>query len=906
MIQLKIRTEYSFGQTFAPISRVIERGKELGCTAMGIVDNNTWGHVPFYNACHQAGIKPLLGVEACVSDDDFPLYMWFLAKNQAGLSELYRSLSKSYQQTLQTNRGSIPRLYRYDVRAFSSNIIKFAGQITDEDFLKDICAYADLSPESQILNVRKKQLGLPLVSVSDNAFVYADDEQIFELACKGGLKVTPQYILSELDHQDVAFDIARQCQIKLPHAPMLRVEGDLEMLCRQHNRKLEWNDEYEERLKYELGLIISKSFDSYFLIVADMVHFAKQHMLVGPSRGSAAGSLVCYLTNITEIDPIPSKLFFERFIDINRNDPPDIDLDFPDGKRDLVLKYMEQKYGANNVAHIGTISTFRPKSALIQVCKALSIPISETTAVKMVIFERAPSDERANKCLEDTFKETAPGQEFIQQYPQAQAASLLEGHSSHSGVHAAGLLVCHDDITNYCVVDNKGIAHIEKYSIESLGLLKIDILGLRTLSVLEDSGVDIDWYNLKWNDPKTYDLFNSGRLCGIFQFDGNAMRNVSSQITFKTINEIDAVTALARPGPLSSGITAKYIERFNGLAYDDDLSRHHMQDTFGLPLYQEQTMSIVRNIGGFNWEDTILVRKGIGKSQGSEYFKPFEEKFLAGALSKGVPELEALKIWQMIIAMGAYQMNKAHTFSYAVISYWTAYLKANYPLEFLSSTLRNAKDEDHSIMLLREMHNEGFEFVPFDVDKSEVNWCVKDGVLYGGFTSLKGIGAVKAAKLVSDRNAGRLTQKQKDMLADCQNKFANLFPFHVSYSDMYEHPKEYGIVDKVYDISGINKAGDVSHDESVVFMGEVTRKLVRNAQDKSKDKVLTGPLNYLDVYLRDDTGEIGGRVARYDFKRIGQHFPPVGAHILVRATFYNNIPWAFIKKWKVIDEFDCK
>lgn len=901
MIQLKIRTEYSFGQTYAPIDRVITRLKEMGCTAAGMVDNNTWGHVAWHKACTKAGIKPLLGVSCVVEERS----MWFLAKNKKGLSELYNAISQSYHQKLKTKRGAVNRLYRQDVIAMSANIIKFAGETTDGKFLKACKSIIDLDPSSRILNHAKSEIaeryGLMFVEVSDNSYVYQSDESTFEIASRSGLKVTPQYILDELSYQGNAEQFVWPC--KIPHAKLLQAEGDLSALCRKgiKHRKLKMTKAYKDRLAYELGLIRSKNFESYFIIVADMVQYAKQHMLVGPSRGSAAGSLVCYLTRITEIDPIPASLFFERFIEPSREDLPDIDLDFPDKKRHLVFEYMAEKYGASNVAHIGTISRYKPRSALIQVCKALSIPPQATGAVKSVIIERSKSDVRASKCLEDTFMETAPGREFIRDYPQAKVATKLEGHASHTGKHAAGLLVCDDDITNYAVVDDKGIAHVEKGAAEELGLLKIDVLGLRTLSMLEDSGVDIDWYNLKFDDEATFEVFNKQRFCGIFQFEGRAMRGVASEITFKTIDDIDVAIALARPGPLSGGVTERYIKRMNGQKYDPmhPLVEKLMANTYGLPVYQEQTFTIVREIGGFDWKETTAVRKAISKSLGREILDPYWEKFKKGAVN----EADALKIWKMIIAMGAYQMNKAHTFSYAVVSYWTAYLKAHHPLEFAAANLRNAKDEDSAILLLREMKQEGIDHIAFDVDKSEMNWSVKDGKLYGGFTALKGIGEITAKKMIASRKSGSLTAKQLEKIHKAVNPFNNIFPFHTNYQDLYDNPQKHGVVSEISEIADIVKNVPL-HKQERVFLGEVVYTKIRNWNEavnvKKRGGVKEeGPLEYLDIRLRDDHDTIGGRIGRFDYKAIGD--VPVGAHIMVRAVFYNNIPWAFIKKWRQID-----
>lgn len=918
MIQLKIRTEYSFGQTFAPIHRVVERLQEQGCTSAAIVDNaSTWGHVPWFKACKAAGIQPILGVELCVSDDDTNHSMWFLAKNKEGLGELYRLTSKSHQQTIPTRTGSVPRLYRKDVAGMSTNILKFAGEVLDGEFLSAVGAFVDLDPSSRILNMKKTNVAqrhsLQLVSVSDNAYAFPQDAEVFELISRAGLKQTPQHIIDITEHQVTAEAIATECaNLELPMAPMVRAAGDLEQICREgiKFRKMDanWSDEYEQRMQYELELIRSKDFESYFIIVADMVHYAKSHMLVGPSRGSAAGSLVCYLARITEIDPIPPKLYFERFIDVSRTDLPDIDLDFPDDKRQMVFDYMANKYGDNNVAHIGTVSQFKPKSALIQVCKSLNIPPAATAAVKVAMIERSSADSRANNCLQDTLETTKPGQDFIAAYPQAKAAQLIEGHASHTGVHAAGLLVCNDEITNYAVVDAHGIAHIDKGAAELLGLLKIDVLGLRTLGVLEDSGVDIDWYNLPFDDPATYEVFNQGRMCGIFQFEGNALRAISRDIEFKTVVEIDAVTALARPGPFGGGVTEKYVRRKNGEPYAPihPLVEAHMSETYGLPVYQEQTLAIVREIGKFDWKETSTIRKAMSKRMGKEFFDTYWEKFKVGAMSQGIGEKEARATWETINAMGAWQMNKAHTYSYAVISYWTAYLKAHHPLEFAAANLRNAKDEDSAVELLREMVREGIEYVPFDLEKSQLNWSGQDGILYGGFVALKGIGESKAAKFIAARDAGKLTEKQKQEIFKAENIFADIFPFNTNYKHLYENPQANGIASNLCQIVDLE---GVPHNEERVFLGELVYKNARNANEevnvkKRGGKMERGPLEFIDVRLRDDTGTIGGRVGRFDFERIGRELlesVPVGSHLMIRAKFFNNIRYAFITKWKRID-----
>ena len=915
MIQLNIKTEFSFGETFAPIDRCIERCKELGVTHAGIVDRDgTWGHVAWWNACKEADITPLLGVDLIVSDDDErETRMWFLAKNQEGLKELYRASTLAHRQMLKAGSKQRPRLYEQDVVDMSENIIKFAGQVTDPELLKDCNAVIDLSPASKLLNAAKRRIAsehnLPIVKVSDNAFAFEDDRQTFELATNAGLKPSPQYIVEDVDASEI--DVPEL--FDLPCAPMIRAEGDLEKLCqegiefRKKHNGLVWDEEHQQRLERELSLIKQKDYESYFIIVADMINYAKKHMLVGPSRGSSAGSLVCYLTRITEIDPIPPGLFFERFIDLNRSDLPDIDVDFPDNKRHLVFEYMAETYGSGNTAHIGTVNEFKPKSALIQVCKKLSIPPSATTSVKISMIERSSADRRASSCLEDTLKETDPGRQLVKMYPEVVRAGDLEGHASHTGVHAAGLLVCNENISDFCTVTEKGIAQVEKKAAEQLGLLKIDALGLRTLGILEDSGIEQSWYEMTFDDPNVYNVFNEGRLCGIFQFEGNALRSISTRINFTELNDVDAVTALARPGPFGGGVTGEYMARREGKPYKalHPSVEPHMALTFGLPVYQEQTLSIVREIGKFSWEQTSTIRKAMSKRMGKEYFDSFWPQFKDGAAEVGMNEVQAKETWDLINAMGAWQMNKAHTYSYAVISYWTAWLKHYHPLEFAAANLRNAKSDDSALELLREMVREGLEYVPFDPELSEETWAVKDGKLIAGFDALHGFGEKKAKKVVEDRDNGTLSDAQKKKIKEAKSVYDDIFPCNSKFKHLYENENEEHVRGKVLHMDEITD----NTDGSIVFLGKIIYKNLRDGNEevnvkKRGGKRWVGQTTFLDLRIQDDTGQILCRIGRYDYKRMGEYIfesVPEGSYVLIRANLKKGIRFGWVQNIRVLE-----
>lgn len=908
LVHLRVRTEFSFGETFAPVERVVGRLAEMGVTAAGCVDWGTWGHVAWSAACSKAGILPLFGVAVIVvpelSAEDRPT-MWMLANSSAGLKELYRLMSHAHRQSV---RGT-PRLTHEDVRRISSEITIFAGNVLEERLLREVNAVLDLDPGSPIANRKKIALaartGLRCVAVSDNAYAVPEDRAVYEMIGRQ-LKPTPQHLLSAAELRaaipeynatmaTTAATIAHLAStVQLPSAPIIHAAGDLEALCRAGivERGMEWVEEYEKRLQRELMLIRAKNFESYFLVVADMVRYAKSRMLVGPSRGSAAGSLVCYLTRITEIDPIKARLIFERFIDVTRADLPDIDLDFVDSKRHLVIEYLREKYGARNVAQIGTVSTFQPKSALIAVAKKLNVPPWETNSVKDALFERSSGDSRANFALLDTLEQTDPGRKLLEKYPAMRLSAALEAHASHSGVHAAGILVCNEEVENFCTVTADGVAQLDKKDAEKLNLLKIDVLGLRTLGVLEDTGVEVDWYGMKFDDPEAFRVINEKRYAGIFQFEGPSLQSIAGEMVCESLDDLGHVTALARPGPMSSGGAQSYLLRRAGKeewSVPHALLAPYVKETHGVVIYQEQVLQICRELGQMSWDDVTLLRKAISKSYGKEYFDQFRDKFVAGAKLSGIPNKNAVEIWEMVNTMGSWAFNLAHSYSYAVVSYWTAWMKAHHPLEFAAASLRNSRSDDSTIALLRELVREGVNWVPFDPENMEANWAVKNGVLYSGFQQLKGIGPSKAAALVAQRasNSGRLPSSVLEDLKTHEVQFADPFPTRSRWGSYYDHPERHNLRKG----TRLSTISEIKGEAEFVYIGRMKRKDLRDINEtilvkRRNGKKYTGPALFLDMDLEDDTGTVLTRIERFDFEALGRSIwerEPVGTWWLVRG-----------------------
>ncbi len=899
MINLKLRTEYSFRDAFGPVARVVE---VAGGKAAGIADDGTWGFVAWQKCCRKAGVKPIYGlrlaVAEAVGDRKSKTYgVTLLAKNKLGLVDIYRACTEANKNAFYGFRRWVPRISEISLMDHNSeNTILLIGEGGPLDWDG---SYLEMSPGTPRWNekIKKKK---NIVFVSDNYYPTPRDRGAYEvMAAESAQNIpTAQYILDEWEAK-IAIDdmpeiaitntdfIASQIEeFDLPVANNVTYKSDrsLGQICREAAPRLNIDlaDEiYSARLERELQLISDKGFEDYFYVLADMCDDARSKMLVGPARGSSAGSLVCYLTGITTVDPIKHDLIFERFIDLNRADLPDIDVDFPDTQRDEVLDRMKFKYGESCVARIGTISRYKPKSVLTDVGRSFKIPVWEMNELKDSIIERSGGDARAAFCIQDTLETLETGIKMLAKYPEISVASELEGHARHSGVHAAGLVVLSDAITNYCSISKDGTAQIDKKDAEELNILKIDALGLRTLSVLSDAIIQAgvsreELLSLPLDDEATLATFNKNKFAGIFQFEGYALKSLSKQLTFDSFDDIVAVTTLARPGPLHSGGATEFISRRMGrkpVSYLHALAEESTKDTYGVIIFQEQVMTVGRLLGKLSWEDVSELRKAMSKSLGEEFFNKYWLKFKAGAEENNIDEKEADRIWKSMVTFGSWAFNKSHAVSYAMISYWCGWLKTHYPLEFAAACLRHAKDSDQTIKILRELKEEGLEYVAFDKDLSEMNWSVKEGRLVGGLVGAKGIGPKIAERIMSARVTGRALAP--GVLAKMDNPdvpYIDVFQTKTLWGDLYENPEEHGIFSGspnfIWDIAADQKRG-------IVFIGKLVDKNLRDLNEygnvvKRGGKLVKRNNLFLNLTFEDDTDSIIATIDRWLFPKIGK------------------------------------
>lgn len=891
---INIKTEYSFGAVYGPIDRIVKLLKRAGTTAAGICDmDGTWGFVPWHKECTKWGIKPIFGVSLPVvadlqeKDRRGPCNrMSFIAMNNEGLKMIYRLVEEAYNNFYYIPRISVDHVNKLPV----DDVTVLSGPAPE--LHRPLMKRPYLLQRGPDLSLVARQCTLPDLACIDNWYPKEKDKLVYEPFAdprKLERKTTPMHIIDDftwLQTMGTRYAMAlgqrnhaaAHANAKLQKAPLVKYPGkgknDLRKMCLDgaHKIGVDLGDPvYAERFLKESTLIHSKGFEDYFMIVAKAIEQAKKTQLVGPGRGSSGGSLVCYLLGITSFDPIKYDLIFERFIDINRTDLPDIDCDFQDTKRADVIKYLKKKYGAANVSQIGNVNKLKGRSALNRFAKAFSIADYSLDELKESLIERPDGDPRVNKCIRDTFKTTAAGKAYLKLYPNMKVAGKIDGHASHSGVHAAGVLVSNKPISDYCGLNTRDggqVAMLDMREAEWLNLLKIDALGLRTLTVLADvcDAVGIEYralYSLSDGDKKAYKLINKGRLSGIFQLEGSAAKNLASKIKIKSIEDIAAISAIARPGPLQSGGASHFVKRKQGLEDIEYLANHKKiqqitQETMGVVVYQEQVMKILKEVGQLPWEDVIDLRKMIGKSKGAASMANFSAPFIKGAVESGLEEFEAKEVWDQLVTFGMYGFNKSHAVAYAIVSYWCAYLKAHYPLEFAVASLNNAKSPRDALKTLRDLkENEGIDYVPFDPKISQAQWSVHKGKLYGGFLTIDGIGPVLAKQAISLRDKGKPWPPGiKKHVEACVTPFRYLYPAAQIYGK---------------ESKGCTAIRDLKKLGTYSIVGCITSKSIRDANEpsmiaKRNGLVYTGNTTYLVFTVEDDSDSIICLIGRDDFE----------------------------------------
>jgi len=604
------------------------------------------------------------------------------------------------------------------------------------------------------------------------------------------------------DHPEAlthTLEIAEQCNLELKfeekHIPRIAVpsgeslDSHLEKLSREglRNRLLPFQEreefkerfaKYSARLEEELKIIKSMGYSGYFLIVADFIRFAKNRGIpVGPGRGSAAGSLVAYALNVTDLDPIEYDLIFERFLNPGRKSSmPDVDVDFCMEGRDDVIQYVTDKYGKENVAQIITFGKMQARAVIRDVGRVMDLPYAEVDRIAKLI----PSTP-LNITLDQALNQEPQLKELIKKDAKVESlfnvAKSLEGLTRHASTHAAGVVISNKSLMEYLPLyrgqNGEVMTQYPMKEVETIGLVKFDFLGLKTLTVVnhaiqlieKDRGLKIVLSQIPLDDPKVFELLGLGSTPGIFQLESSGMRDLLVKLKPETFREIIALVALYRPGPLKSGMVEEFIKRKHGegsVRYELPDLKEILKDTYGVIVYQEQVMRIASTLANFTLEDADILRRAMSKKDPKE-MEMQKEKFLEGARKNRINPKKAEKIFDLMAKFAEYGFNKSHSAAYALIAYQTAYLKAHYPLEFMAALLTSeVQNADKILKYIAECREMGVDILPPDINESDRNFTVIGSQIRFGLAAVKNVGDAAIDAVMKEREAKGKFQSLKD------------------------------------------------------------------------------------------------------------------------------------------------
>ncbi len=660
-----------------------------------------------------------------------------------------------------------------------------------------------------------RETGIPLVATNDCHYLYQEDAEAHDalLCIQTGKTVTdtdrmrystdqlyfksPEEMAERFADYPEALEntvrIAEACNLELQFGKLLLpvfpipedypdADSYLKHLCEAgiKERYAEVTDEITRRLEYELSVIKQMGYAGYFLIVKDFCDYARsQNIPVGPGRGSAAGSLVSYALKITNIDPIKFGLLFERFLNPERVSMPDIDIDFSDRERDKIIHYVIEKYGKKNVCQIITFGTMAARAVVRDVGRVLGFPYSEVDKIaKMIPFAVDMTLERALKMspdLAELVKKDKRVEKLIK------ISRTLEGLARHCSTHAAGVVIAPSTLTDYVPLfkgsREETTTQYDMKMVEQIGLLKMDFLGLRTLTVIDDAvrlikknhpDSDIDINAIPLDDPEVLQIFARGDTVGIFQFESGGMRDYLRKLKPETFSDLTVMNALYRPGPLDSGMIDIFIERKNGarnIKYLHPKLKEILGDTYGVIVFQEQVLKIANALAGYSIGKADLLRKAMGKKDAA-LMNAQKKEFIDGALKNKIDRKVAEEVFNQIETFARYGFNKAHSTSYAYLAYQTAWLKRYYPREFMAALMTSEiNDTDRIYILLEEARRMGIEVLPPDVNESGIDFSVIEGKIRFGLQAIKNVGGGTAEAIVEEREKGGKYTSLADMVS---------------------------------------------------------------------------------------------------------------------------------------------
>ena len=849
-VHLRIHSEYSLVDGLVRIGPLVKRAGELGMPALGLTEqSNMCSLVKFYDGATSAGIKPIIGSDIWLRNEEEPgnpFRVTFLARNQTGYLNLTEIISLGYTHGLKTGRPIVERDW---IEPRAHGLIMLSGArmgdvgralLAGKEALAEERArhWQDLFPRAFYLELQRtgrsgdedsvhrqvalaERLQLPVVATNDVHFLDAEDFEAHEArVCIGESKTLDdphrerrfsdqQYLRSQQEMIELFEDIpeavdntvaiAQRCtvpvrlgEIFLPQYPIPEGMTTDEYLRKVAEEGLEWRLErilepgqpdyderraaYLERLNFELDIVNRMGFPGYFLIVMDFIQWAKDNGVpVGPGRGSGAGSLVAYALLITNIDPLQYDLLFERFLNPERVSMPDFDVDFCMEGRDRVIHYVAERYGKNAVSQIITFGTMAAKAVVRDVARVQgkSYGLADRMS-KLIPFDPGMTLARAHDEEEQL-------RNFLEKDEEAQEiwdmAQKLEGICRNAGKHAGGVVIAPTKLTDfaplYCEEDGGSVVtQFDKNDVEEAGLVKFDFLGLRTLTIIDwaldmvnrrrrgrgEDDIDIDGISL--NDSASFELLKKAETTAVFQLESRGMKDLIRRLEPASLEDMIALVALFRPGPLQSGMVDDFIDRKHGRQpeayphpdFEYDGLEPVLKPTHGIILYQEQVMQIAQVMAGFSLGQADLLRRAMGKKKAAEMEKQ-KQAFLEGCTQNGISKHLAENIFDLVEKFAGYGFNKSHSAAYALVSYQTLWLKTHYPSEFMAAVLTaDMQNTDKVVTLIEECRNMGLELVLPDVNNSEYSFTVNnDAEVVYGLGAIKGLGEGPIESIVEAR-----------------------------------------------------------------------------------------------------------------------------------------------------------
>ena len=857
-VHLHTHSHYSLLDGLSKIDELISKAKEYEMPALAITDHgNLYGAIEFYKKAKAAGIKPILGVETYLAPngrknkrpkiDELRYHLTLLAKNQTGWKNLIQlvtiaNLEGFYykpridKEVLETyhegiiclsgcQSGEISKLILGGKMGEAEKAALWYQKIFQEDF------YLEVQPHNPQLNKKiyelGKKLNIKLVATADSHYLNLEDQKEHEilLSVQTNSKLaeeermtlknfdlhfySPDEMYSKMEYFKEALEnteeIVQKCNLELElggiHLPKFSTPNGKdpfeylkELVTEKTPQKYpKMTTEVKERIEKELEIIQRTGFADYFLIVQDYVNWAKEHgIIVGPGRGSAAGSIISYILGITSLDPIKYELLFERFLNPDRIQAPDIDVDFTDERRDEVLAYIREKYGEERVAQIITFGMMMAKAAVRDVARAMGYPYAFGDKIaKLIPFNMNLKQALQNiEELKNLYNSDQDAKKIID------SAIKLEGTARHASVHACGVVIAPEPLTNFMPLQKAPqespaiITQFEMHSVEDLGLFKMDLLGLKNLTIIEETlriikeirNLEINIEKIPLNDRKTFQLLQAGETTGVFQLESSGMRKYLKELKPTELEDIIVMIALYRPGPIE--LIPTYIQRKFGkekITYLHPKLEPILKSTYGIGVYQEQMMKIARDLAGFSLGEADILRKAIGKKI-KKLLDEQKEKIIQGMIKNGIEKETAEKIWELFPPFARYGFNRSHAACYALISYQTAYLKANFPIEFMVALLNiSGTDTERINFLINDAKKMNFQIAPPDINFSSKKFTVDlstennlpTNTIRFGLSAIKNIGEHIVEKIIEERMLHGPYEDLSDFLLRVQDRDLN-------------------------------------------------------------------------------------------------------------------------------------